>query len=335
MTTIQASTSSCQAAGYPDDPLYPILMGGSVNLLAGAPGTGKTALMADMMARFRDGRPIFGRTPVPLAGLGVISADRSWEKSSSYWFILAGIPEIAHYSLLDDLDFDPRRLRNTQDRVAILEHCFKKLNLPPQSLILVDPLSLFLGGKLNDYDTCAVYCMQIQRLARKYQYTLIGLAHAGKQQADTKARYLRLQDRILGSAALFGYTDTQMYLASPEETGQSTYTFLWHPHHAPKEFFSLTQQPNGLFNAEGDPLDLDGTAGSSARVAEDMQTATDDSLLALFPGDSTPVFLKELLLHLDTLRISRRTLMRMLQRLVDAGALFQPKHGMYARSKAH
>lgn len=325
--TIPTTPSLCQASGYPDDPLHPIILGGSVNLLAGAPGTGKTALMADMMTRFRDGRPIFGRTPAPLAGLGVISADRSWDQSSSYWFKLAGIPEIAHYSLLDDLKFDPRRLRNTGDRVTILEECFNHLALPPQSLVLVDPLSLFLGGKLNDYDTCAVYCMQIQRLARKKQYTLIGLAHAGKQQADVKARYLRLQDRILGSAALFGYTDTQMYIASPEETGQSSYTFLWHPHHAPKEFFSLTQESNGLFRCEGSPISPD-----SGVLLESLlpHHASDDDIVAWFPPDGTPKTMQEIKSQLTTWNISRATLMRTLARLVDGGRLCQPAHGAYA-----
>ncbi len=121
---------------------------------------------------------------------------------------------------------------------------------------------------------------------------MIGTAHAAKQKADKNERYLRPQDRILGSTALFGYTDTQMYLAAPDETGSKdgVYTFFWNPHHAPPAAFPLTRDSEGRFViAEGT-----GTSAAPSILGPPALTPHAEKLLELFHPAGTPTTRGEL-----------------------------------------
>jgi hypothetical protein len=305
--------SSVAPLTFPPDPLPPILLGGSVNLLAGAPNLGKTALLAWMLRQFRDGGPIFGYTPSPPPTIAIISVDRSWGQSSKLWFDLVGYPDIRHYSLQDDLTFQIDRLGFKQQRMAILAECLDRLALPWGSLVALDPAAPFLGGNLLDYDACMVACTKIRRLCLQRGLTILGLSHAGKLKSNPKDRYQKLEDRIIGSAAQFGYTDTAMYLASPEETGEPFYTFLWAPHHAPKAFFKLARTDEGLFVPWVDQSDEE-----RGRI------------LRLIPELPEDIPLADLLLEcLDF--ISRATLHRRLQDLLTKGHILRTSKGRYAK----
>jgi hypothetical protein len=247
---------------YPPDPLSPILLGGTINLLAAAPGTGKSTLLAWLSRKVRDREPLWGRKWGEIPWQGIICADRSWDRSTRRWFALEGMQDLPAYSLQDDRDFKKAKLRHRHQRIAVFEHCLQQLSpsgdgqFPLGSLLYVDPLALFLGGNLLDYDTCLVACSEIRELCADRGLTVIGTAHSAKQKANKDSRYLRLQDRILGSTALFGYTDTQMYIAAPGEIDDRTdyYVFLWHPHHAPAATFRFDRDPQGRFQ-DGGPLD--------------------------------------------------------------------------------
>lgn len=258
---------------FPIDPIPTIIPGASVNLLAGAPGVGKTALIAWLLVRFRDQLAIFGHQPSALPKIAILCADRSWEQSTSKWFVLAGYPELCAYSLLDDEAFNVRRLRQKQQRIDILQESINALHLPWGSLLIVDPLALFLGGNILDYDNCGVACAEIRQICRRRGITIIGTAHSSKQKADKQQRYLRLQDRIAGSTALFGYTDTQMYLASPEEIGEDFHLFHWTPHHAPAEDFKLRKDSNGLFVPYDDPRGVHDLTAFARQVLDFVDVA--------------------------------------------------------------
>jgi AAA domain len=299
----------------PRHPLPRYLQSYTLNLLAGASGVGKTALCAGSLAvNFRDNTPVFGHQPSPLPAIGVINADRDWESGAGEWFSRAGFSDIRYYSMADDPLFDPRRLRRKFDRPSLLMEFAGKLKLPPESLLFVDPISLFLGGNLLDYDTCACCCHEIRKWQREVKLTSVATAHSSKLKADQKDRYARLQDRILGSTALLGYSDTQMYLASPEETGEPYYTFLLHSHMAPAEFFKLSRDEQGLFVPySGDD------EGNCSRV------------LLLFPDDETPVAVKTLVGHAAAIPLSRATLYRVLAVLVERERIEKYGHGQYRR----
>lgn len=302
---------------FPPDPIPGIILGGSVNLFASPPNTGKTALMATVTRALFLGQPVFGHQPNPIPKICVISLDRSWHQSSQLWYQLAGWKdvELAHYCLQDDLEFDVKRLMQKTRRMEVLRYALSKLgDLPVGTLILIDPITPFLGGNLMDYDACLVACTLLRRLCRELGITIIGISHAGKQKNDKKEQYRRLQDRIVGSTAQFGYTDTQMYLASPEETGEPHYTFLWHPHHRKPELIPLGRAENGLFVPYGE-----------GKAEQDHQR-----ILQYVPGpESDGVGFGELVLQCEGL--SRATVHRELQESLKAGTVERVGHGRYRK----
>jgi AAA domain len=295
----------------PLDPLPDIIPAYGITLLAGAPNVGKTALLATLLRHFRDGRPIFGHQPSPLAGIGVINADRSWARGAGEWFKRAGFPEVRFYSMADDPSFDPRILRRKFERTARLAEFMDKLALPPESLLLVDPVSLFLGGNLLDYDSCAVACHEIRQCLRLRRFHMMAAAHSSKQRADKNQRYLRLQDQILGSTAIYGFSDTQMFLAAPEETGKPYYTFAWNSHLSPPEFFPLERDEQGLF------VPYSGAdEGNCARV------------LQLFP-EAGEITLAALIETAGLIPLSKATLKRVVETLLERGRVERVRHGVY------
>lgn len=309
------AAGNCQT---PADPLPEIIPAGGISLLAGAPNVGKTALLATLARDFRDSRPIFGHQPNPLPAIGVINADRSWRRGAGIWFERVGFPEVRHYSMTDDLSFDARSLRRRFERTLRLVEFTEKLQLPPGSLLLVDPISLFLGGNLLDYDGCAVACCEIRVMLRERHLSMLATAHSGKLKSDRRERYLRLQDQILGSTAIFGFSDTQMYLASPEEIGKSYHAFLWHSHLAPVETFPLERDEQGLFQP------WSGADGANqARV------------LGLFPEEADEITFGALLELAGAIPLSRSTLQRTLEALLDLGKIAKVRHGVYRRVVVH
>lgn len=331
----------------PVDPLPPVLLGGTINLLAGSPGVGKSTFLAWLTRQVHTRTPLWGHSWSPIPFQGIIAADRSWAHSTSRWFALEGMSDLPAYSLQDDREFKKARLRHKDQRLAIFEECLQKLSpngdgkYPPGSIVYVDPLTPFLGGQLMDYDACMVACMEIRELLMNAGgVTVIGTAHASKQKADKQSRYARLQDRIIGSTALLGFTDTQMYLASPEETDRQEHVFLWAPHHAPTAMFEVRRDTDGTFQP-GDCVETgEQTIQREAAQVKELKaknfsqtttTPTPDWLDHAF--DTGPKTLAELIALASDHNCSRMTLIRHINKLELEGAIFRPKRGLYERRK--
>lgn len=294
------------------DPIPGIIEYGSLNMLAGASGVGKTCLLSWLLKQISLGLPVFGTPTQAPTKIGYLCADRSI-RTARYWLQKADYTGLQTYSIAEDPTFVPSRLRNKALLITVLEECLTKMNLPPGALVVIDPIAIFMGGNLNDYQGCAVACIEIRRLLRTKQLTAIGTAHASKQKSDKKERYQRLQDRINGSGAQLGYGDTQMYLASPEETGAKYYTFRWHPHTAPPADFALGRDTAGMF----------------VPWAESEEAAQENDTLALLPKDGTPLALAVLLEMAPA--TSRATLFRRLNALLNEGLIERPGEGLYKR----
>jgi len=318
-TSGRRSQPACEPASeYANDPIPLIIPAYGISLLAGAPNVGKTALLAGLARNFRDHRAIFGHQPCQLPAIGVINADRSWARGTGEWFKRVGFADVRYYSMADDRNFDPKSLRRKFERAQRLAEFIHKLQLPAESLILVDPISLFLGGNLLDYDSCAVACHEIRAMLNTSKYHMIATAHSSKLKADKKDRYVRLQDQILGSTAIFGFSDTQMYLAAPEETNKTYYTFVWHSHLAPPEFFFLERDEQGLF------VPYSGAdEGNCTR------------LLALFPDDGTTITFAALVELAEAIPLSRATVARVLETLRERERIEKSKHGIYRLKTLH
>jgi hypothetical protein len=177
---------------------------------------------------------------------------------------------------------------------------------------------LFLGGNLLNYDDCAVACHEIRQELNKRLLTLIATAHSSKLRADKRDRYARLQDQILGSAAIYGFSDTQMVLAGPEETGKPYFSFLIHSHLAPPQWFSLERDEQGLF------VPYSGAdQGNCTRV------------LALFPEDGAEIAFGALAELAEGIPLSKATLKRVLETLLERERVEKVRHGYYRRVLLH
>lgn len=320
MPSLPKAPRVCQAPTPPVTP-SPIadvipdrLPGGGISILSGAPNMGKTALISTIMRDLRDQRPIFGHQPRALPGIGMINADRGWAKGAGLWLKRAGFPEVPYYSLSDDPTFNMKRLRRKFDRTDILAGLIDSLKLPPESLIVVDPISLFLGGNLLDYDSCMIACQEIRTYLHSRRYTMLATAHSAKLKMNKQDRYLRMEDQVLGSTAISGFTDSALYLGSPQETGKEYYLLVWHPHGDKRETYCLERDPQGLF------IPYTG-----------VDNATQARVLALFPADGIEISFAALAEYAEALPLSKATVKRTLEALIDVGVVGKARHGMYHR----
>lgn len=308
--TPPSALSQFPTGAFPS-PLPGILDFGTVNILAGASGVGKTCLLSTILAALSRGKPVFGVPSHAPTQIGFLCADRGGA-TALHWLTQAGYTDLTFYSLVEDANFNPASLRNKFQLVALLERLILSMALAPGALLVVDPLTLFLGNP-NDYQTCAIACIEIRRMCIRHQLTMIGTAHASKQKADHKSQYKRLQDRILGSAAQLGYGDTQMYLASPEETGEKCYSFLWHPHTAPPQMVLLGRDDRGMF--------VDWHEGTQARE--------EGAIMAAITEDEAGTSFAEILIHSSVTKV---TVHRYLQALQKEGRVVKVGHGKYRKA---
>lgn len=307
-------------------PLEPILLGGSINLLAGSSGAGKTALFAMLARCLQDGDPVFGlQPPEPAPYLAYVGLDKSWVRSSSKWFALENVA-LKHYAVSDDKTFRKKRFRTKNDRTAIFHEFLKRVSpdaqsFPPGSVVFFDPIALFLGGNLLDYDAAAVACLELREVAQEMNHVcVVGAVHGIKMKSDKKQGYARLQDNILGSAALFGYSDTQMYLASAEELKQPHALLQITPHHAPAQTWELSRDAEGryLFEREVGHRPAPKVAQVEEWVKKTLADAPDRTLdfAALLQAGSAR-------------GVNRRTLFRVVQVGLSGGWLRRQARGRY------
>lgn len=251
MPSIDATNPPCQVTlsrsqPYPD-PIPGIIPFGTVTLFAGAPGVGKTAMLAEWCRRWRDGLTICGHPTNRPTGFYYLAADRQWQ-SHQQWFDLVNFPDIAHYSLADDRTLDLAQLQRSGDAHKCLLAAVARLSPIPGSSLLIDPVSpLFIIGDPNRARDVAASLLRISRLAQVYQINIICTAHFGKQKADPKDQYTRPQDRIAGSGAFSGFSDTQIYLIDPLPPKQPYHILGWTPRHAAPEEFQFVRNEHGLF----------------------------------------------------------------------------------------
>jgi hypothetical protein len=241
-----AIVPSARSLRFPD-PIPGIIPFGTLTVVAGAPGVGKTAMLAEWIVRWRDGKTICGKQTHKPTAFYYIAADRQWQ-SHQIWFDAAGYPDIPHYSLADDDLFDLNRLRFPQYAWSCFEDCFKSLSPIPGSHVFVDPASpLFISGDPNRARDVAVSMLRFSRLCRTHALNITCAAHFGKQKNDSKEQYTRPQDRIAGSGAFSGFSDTQIYMVDPCLPHQPYHVLGWVPRHSAPEEFNYVRGDKGLF----------------------------------------------------------------------------------------
>ncbi len=315
------------------DPLPPVLSKCTLNLLAGASGVGKTSLIAYMASCLIHGVPLFDRQPTAIPKVAYIGADRPWTGDTELWFNAYGIPDIAHYSLIEDDGFEMSRflLPKSGMHASIFADILDGLELPPGSVVFADPIAMFIGGDQNHYIRVATGCVNLYKVIRKRQLCVVGVDHSSKQKGDSDSRYTRLQDRISGSMAKLGYTATQMYLAGPEEMNEDCHTFLWNPHHAKSQTFKLHQNPlDGTFAYTGETPEHRTATPAPPHTPEGELSPAVQSLLLCIPAAPSFISTATLIQQSDT--ASRATIYRYLKELEAARLVAQLGRGIWQRT---
>lgn len=287
-----------------------ILPAEEVSILAGASGAGKTTLIMQLLAALQANAPVWGHVGRPNLRLGYIAADRTW-KSYQKTAALASLDlaSIQVRALVDDpainlKDFERSPIDELERLVG---------TMLPVDLIVVDPLVVFLGVDTNKYHLNAARLIRLNRMCQANKVTLLGTHHATKARSDYS--FKRPQDRISGTSALLGFTSTQLFLASPEETGRSDNCYEWHviSHHAPAKVLLLTRE-HGSFEFVGEE-------------SSGPQSLT-DRMLGLFFKEQAPMSRQDVQTFLKPYA-SRATIDRLLAGSVESKVLMRDKYGSY------
>lgn len=245
----QIAPKAGEAAPQPyPDPIPGIIPFGSFCLFVGPPKTGKTSLYASWVPRLLEGRSICGQSTNAPNAVGVITTDHKWALNQGAWFEKVGI-QPTFYSLRDDPRLNWADMRTSPaTRITLLKYALDKLKLPPGAFLVIDVATVFITNKLNDYNEVVAGIGSMTQVLDAHELTCLAVGHMSKQRTDPKDRYLRPHERVSGSGALVGYSDTTMYLLGPEDTGNPHHTFGWLPTHAKAGTFDLVQNPEtGLF----------------------------------------------------------------------------------------
>lgn len=263
-----------------------------VSILAGASGVGKTTLIMQVLRAIQSREPsAFGlRVTADTPHICYIAADRTW---ASYVRTaeVAGLDlsRMTVRALIDDDSIDLSRFETHP--LSILEHLITEIASGRSDPILcvVDPLIVFLGVDTNRYHLNAARLMRLNRFCRQTGVTILGTHHAAKARTDVS--YKRAQDRISGTAALLGFTSTQLFMESPEESGDPDGYTRWHiiSHHAPARLINLWRNESGQFvhvtKPSTDPAR--DPAHAILSLFRDRQTLSRKAILERLPSHGT------------------------------------------------
>ena len=287
----------------------------SISTFAGASGVGKTAFLASMVKAWQTGQDLFGLKVGKLPAIGMLACDRPWRDHQA-WFDRAGCDPFPHYSLRDEA-YAWELLRDSKAVPKVFGGLVDSLKLPPGALLIVDPIAIFIPGRLHDYKDVAIGLGLLDAQLKARQLTTLGVFHVAKQKGNKNDRYSRPQDRILGSSALIGYSETAFYLISPEEAEQRAYEFGIISHQLKSTAYRYTRAENGLF--------------VPAEYFDDIQQEEAAYVLVPENGDTITAAVWQMLIQ-KNLKVSLRSAERLIKRLRHADRIVRVGQGKYRRA---
>lgn len=308
------------------NPVEDLLHVATLNIFAGSSGAGKSGLIASLIRAVLDEQPWMGYPTHRPPAIVYIVMDRPWV-DTQYWFNQYGLPDsIYHFARLDEPEFltlEEICLARPWQFKDFFTRILNKWTVPPGTLVFLEPMPLLTGSDQNHYVRMAVGVGGLYEVVNEpgRRYCLVCTDHPAKQLADAKQRYLRLIDRIGGSAAKGAHANTLMYLAEPGEIANET-------HH------TLQVRPRQS-DLRSFPLEKDHSTGKLTRLDTDHQILPTQPglppeyvavLHAVPPAPGSCKREQIVALFADT---PTRTLEDLLKRLLTEGLVHKPRAGYY------
>jgi hypothetical protein len=196
-------------------------------------------MLVDWIRRWLDGRTICGHSTNSPTHFYYVVADRGQTEEAFYQRIGPNEDHtdfVTFYSVVSTTSgIDHTNFHKDAHGGQLLAYVISTLNPAPGSHLIIDPLApLFITGNQNRTRDVAASLVSLSRIIEERQINITGTWHFAKQKADKADRYRRPQDRISGSGAVSGFSDTQVYLVDPEPN-QPYYILGWNPRHHPPE----------------------------------------------------------------------------------------------------
>jgi hypothetical protein len=290
-----------------------------IHLVGGASGSSKTTLMFQILQKWQRGEEVFGYAsfPVPMAYVACERSLDSTQRTVDRCAVDLKCPNISalEHGWLKDVD-------HAFERIA----AYLTSRHPETRMWYLDGLqALTPGGKNNDYACVLRFLTDITQFCQTRNVTVIGSVHATKTKEGE--RYMNPRQRILGSVAWAGFSETVIILdqIDPEDPASRREIQLC-PRNAPQGRFDYELDSNGLIVfTQNDQVTKAGRPDTKpqhidnvlARLAElDPETSLPRATLNAFLAD---------------LKLSERTLDRVLKQMVEDKLLRSPEKGVYQR----
>lgn len=216
------SDSPATSVPSPKSPRYiveDILPAEEVHIVAGPSGAGKTTWLFQMMGDWIAGAPIAGCTSRPSAWL-YVACDRSKEATKRTLERTGVALPVNHLiSLVDSHE-------SSMSALSLFNRC--RTRLPEGGVVFVDGLISLLAGNPNDYQAVRSLLVDLTRGCKRDHLTIVATTHATKTREGE--RFLNPRQRILGSVAFGGFSDTVILIEPADqenpENGERTVLIL-------------------------------------------------------------------------------------------------------------
>lgn len=276
-----------------------------LSLLAGPSGGSKTTWLFQSLQLWREGQDVHAHHSHPCPFV-YASLDRSQE-SAEETMERVGI-DVSSIPLL----------RGVEENISSIEGLLNlaKTKVPDARLFMIDGFATLVpGGKTNDYHSVANFLRNITRLCKKHDITILGLIHAAKTKENEK--YLNPRERILGSVAWAGFSETLFFIAptAPDNVVDNCRLLEILPRQSAQERFELELDNRGRL------------IPSKRRIEQDNDTV---SFLDGIPLEED-FSVDELAANL---KVRRAKAYSILKQLVENGAIARVGSGTYRRTKS-
>ena len=286
------------------DPYIPLAQ---VHVLAGSSGTGKTTILSQALT-----------ADLPWGKVLYVATDRTEDSILALWRTLdLTLPHVTTYSLVDEiaskLKKNPAALHSPEGSSALFSlQAISRLSAGFNTLILDPAAPLMPLKNFNDTGQVARAMCHLAAWAKNQSLTIILVFHTNKTKKD--GDFMNPFNRISGSHALLGYASTKALLLSKDEHEDGPALLIQGQHFPEKTFL------------------LERTAGPTLRILSDSEVSAKGLLDGLggIIDKLPPVAFTPLELQ-DLLGMSKASVHRYLDKLLQAGVIEKTEHGKYRK----